>query len=73
MKNNSSDLHKGAKARRHEGTKARKRESTNVAKGFRLKAQKPSALEKEERPERTFKRDRKKAGNKTRMEQFTDQ
>jgi hypothetical protein len=29
-------------------------------------------LENAERPERTFKRDGKKAGNKTRMEQSTD-
>ncbi|MDR0712696.1 MAG: hypothetical protein LBF89_00295 [Bacteroidales bacterium] len=84
MKNNSSDLRESAKAvrqgmpcakaRRHEGAKARRHEGTNVeAHGVRLKARKPSALENAERPERTFKRDGTKAGNKTRMEQSTDQ
>ncbi|MDR0712998.1 MAG: hypothetical protein LBF89_01860 [Bacteroidales bacterium] len=42
MKNNSSDLHYSAKARRHEGTKVRRYEGTKVAKGFHLKARKPS-------------------------------
>ncbi|MDR0712990.1 MAG: hypothetical protein LBF89_01820 [Bacteroidales bacterium] len=65
MKNNSSDLHYSAKARRHEGTNVE-------AHGVRLKARKPSTLEKVERPERTFKRDGEKAGNKTRMKQSTD-
>ncbi|MDR0714018.1 MAG: hypothetical protein LBF89_07165 [Bacteroidales bacterium] len=50
------------------------------AKGFRLKTRKPSALENEERPELKIDAVKgflggmgKKAGNKTRMEQSTDQ
>jgi hypothetical protein len=80
MKNNSSDLHYSAKARMHEGANvethgvrlnARRHESTNVeAKGFRLKA----ILWRMRNVLKGLLREiGKKAGNKTRMEQSTDQ
>ncbi|MDR0713313.1 MAG: hypothetical protein LBF89_03755 [Bacteroidales bacterium] len=46
MKNNSSDLHYSAKARKHEGTNVE-------THGVRLNAEYASALENAERPERT--------------------